>query len=136
MYFINGTDIVDRRRIKKTLDKFGNKFLEKILSKKELKAIFKFSKNKELLSEKLSNKFAAKEAAAKALGTGFTNGVCFSDFEITNDVNGKPHIYFHGKSKKILKNIQKNYKNFGVSLSISSEKEYSIAVVSIYFFNA
>ena len=134
MYFINGIDIVDRRRIKKTLDNFGNKFLEKILSKKELKAILKFSKNKELLSEKLSNKFAAKEAAAKALGTGFTNGVCFSDFEITNDDKGKPNIYFQGKSKTILKNIQKNYKNYGVSLSISSEKEYSIAVISIYFF--
>ena len=129
MYFLNGTDIVDRKRIRKTLDKFGNKFLEKILSKKEQKAVFKFSKNKELLSEKLSNKFAAKEAAAKALGTGFTNGVNFSDFEITNDDRGKPYIYFQGKSKTILKNLQKNYKNYGVSLSISSEKEYSIAVI-------
>ncbi|MBF91353.1 MAG: holo-[acyl-carrier-protein] synthase [Rickettsiales bacterium] len=136
MRIINGTDIVERKRIRKILHRFGKRFMEKILSEKELKILIKFSKNNELLSEKLSNRFAAKEAAAKALGTGFTNGVRFSDLEIINDKLGKPSLYFLGRSKTLLKEVKSDYRNHGVTLSISSEKEYSVAFVSIYFFNA
>ena len=77
-----------------------------------------------------SKRFAAKEAFAKALGTGFRNDLNFKDIEIINDKMGKP---YYSKTKKIKKIIQKNFKvkNFSCFLSISDEKEYSTAFTII-----
>ena len=119
-----GVDIIDNRRIKKSIK--SNKFKSRIYSFKELK-LSKKNKNKVAF---FSKRFAAKEAFSKALGTGFSSNLNFKDIEITNDKKGMPKYV---ENKKILKILQKKYKikKFNSFLSISDEKNYSTAFVII-----
>ena len=115
-----GVDIVKNKRIK-TLIK-NKLFLSRTFSQNEIKT----SKNISNKINYFSKRFAAKEALAKSLGTGFRNNLNFKDIEILNDKKGKP---FYSKSKKIDTIIKKTFKisNFNLFLSISDEKDYSIA---------
>ena len=119
-----GVDIIENQRIKKSIK--SNNFKNRIYSVKELK-LSSLSINK---TSFFSKRFAAKEAFAKALGTGFRNNLNFKDIEVINDKFGKP---YYSKNKKIKKIIQKNFKvkNFDCFLSISDEKDYSTAFAII-----
>ncbi len=119
-----GVDIIENKRIKNSLKNL--KFKKRIYSTKEL-AQSSLSKNK---VSYFSKRFAAKEAFAKALGTGFRDNLNFKDIEIINDKMGKP-CYL--KSKKISKIIHKNFniKEYNCFLSISDEKDYSTAFTII-----
>ena len=119
-----GVDIIDNKRIKISIK--NSKFKNRIYSSKELKQS-KLYKNK---VNYFSKRFAAKEAFAKALGTGFRNNLNFKDIEIINDKLGKPH---YSKTKKITKIVKKEFKvkSFNCFLSISDEKEYSTAFTII-----
>ena len=77
-----------------------------------------------------SKRFAAKESLAKSIGTGFRNDLNFKDIEILNNNKGKP---FYSKTKKIDYIIKKEFKikNYDLFLSISDEKDYSIAFTII-----
>ena len=115
-----GVDIVKNKRIK-TLIK-NKLFLSRTFSQNEIKT----SKNISNKINYFSKRFAAKEALAKSLGTGFRNNLNFKDIEILNNKKGKP---LYSKSKKIDTIIKKTFKisNFNLFLSISDEKDYSIA---------
>ena len=119
-----GVDIIENKRIKNSLKNL--KFKKRIYSNKEI-AQSSFSKNKVSF---FSKRFAAKEAFAKAIGTGFRNNLNFKDIEIVNDKMGKPYYL---KSKKISKIILKNFniKRYKCLLSISDEKDYSTAFTII-----
>ena len=119
-----GVDIIENKRIKNSLKNL--KFKKRIYSTKEL-AQSSLSKNKVGF---FSKRFAAKEAFAKALGTGFRGNLNFKDIEIVNDKKGKPYYL---KSKKISKIIYKNFniKKYNCFLSISDEKDYSTAFTII-----
>ena len=119
-----GVDIIENKRIKNSIK--NSKFKNRIYSTKELKQS-SMSKNK---IGYFSKRFAAKEAFAKALGTGFSNDLNFKDIEVINDNKGKP---YYNKTKKIIKLVQKNFKikNFNCFLSISDEKDYSTAFTII-----
>jgi holo-[acyl-carrier protein] synthase len=119
-----GVDIIQNKRIKASIR--NHKFKDRIFSSKELK-LSSYSKNKIGF---FSKRFAAKEAFAKALGTGFRNNLNFKDIEIMNDKLGKP---YYAKTKKITNIIRKEFrvKNFNCFLSISDEKEYSTAFAII-----
>ena len=119
-----GVDIIKNDRIKNSIK--NHKFRDRIFSSNELK-LSASSKNK---IGYFSKRFAAKEAFAKALGTGFRNDLNFKDIEIMNDKFGKP---YYSDSKKITKIIKKEFKvkNFNSFLSISDEKEYSTAFAII-----
>src|SRR6056300_1095072 len=108
-----GVDIVDNKRFKNLIK--DNKFINRIFSKKE---IF------------FSKRFAAKESFAKALGTGFRNNLNFKDIEIVNDNLGKPFYLINNKIKQIIKKNRK-IANFELFLSISDEKDYSVAFTII-----
>ncbi len=119
-----GIDIIQNIRIRKLIK--DKDFINRTFGKEEIR-----------LSQKLSNKsnffskrFAAKEAFAKSLGTGFRNNLNLKDIEILNDKMGKP---FYIKSKKIDKIINKIFKikKYNLFLSISDEKDYSIAFTII-----
>ncbi|MDM7485998.1 MAG: holo-ACP synthase, partial [Vibrio metschnikovii] len=73
----------------------------------------------------LAKRFAAKEAAAKALGTGIANGVTFHDFQITNDAQGKPHLTLHGRAQQLAEAMQVT----SIHLSLSDERHYAVATV-------
>ena len=119
-----GVDIIENKRIKNSLKNL--KFKKRIYSAKELTQSA-LSKNKVGF---FSKRFAAKEAFAKALGTGFRGNLNFKDIEIVNDKKGKPYYL---KSKKISKIIHKNFniKKYNCFLSISDEKDYSTAFTII-----
>ena len=119
-----GVDIIQNNRIKNSIK--NHKFRDRIYSKNELE-LSASSKNK---IGYFSKRFAAKEAFAKALGTGFRDNLNFKDIEIKNDKLGKP---YYAKTKKITQIIKKEFKvkNFNCFLSISDEKEYSTAFAII-----
>ena len=115
-----GVDIIKNKRIHNLINK--KSFINRT-----------FGKNEVTLSKKSSNKtnyfakrFAAKEAFAKSIGTGFRNNLNFKDIEILNDKIGKPYYF---KSKKINNIINKkfNIKKYNLFLSITDEKDYSVA---------
>ena len=119
-----GVDIIENKRIKNSIK--NHKFKNRIYSSKELK-LSSHSKNK---IKYFSNRFAAKEAFAKALGTGFRNNLNFKDIEIANDKLGKPYYLINTKIKQMIKR-KKKIDKFQLFLSISDEKDYSVAFTII-----
>ncbi len=119
-----GVDIVDNKRFKLFIK--NKKFMARILGKNEILSSKKIVNKINFLSKR----FAAKEALAKALGTGFRNGLNFKDIEILNDRLGKPYYVLNIRLKNQIKK-KKRIKNFNLFLSISDEKDYSIAFTMI-----
>ncbi|MFL2897724.1 MAG: holo-ACP synthase [Candidatus Pelagibacter sp.] len=118
----NGVDIVQNSRIKKLIK--NQKFILRIFSKNEINESKKI-KNKVNFFAK---RFAAKEAFVKSIGLGFRKGINLKDIYVRNDKLGKPIIILSSKVKKILSK-KFNTKNFNFYLSLSDEKDYSIAYV-------
>jgi holo-[acyl-carrier protein] synthase len=119
-----GVDIIDNKRFKNLIK--DKKFINRIFSKKEI-----FASKKTLNKINFfSKRFAAKESFAKALGTGFRNKLNFKDIEIVNDNLGKPFYLINNKIKQIIKK-NKKIANFELFLSISDEKDYSVAFTII-----
>jgi len=115
-----GVDIVKNKRIGLSIR--NKKFLRRVFGKNE---ILNSKKENNKISY-FSKRFAAKEAFAKSLGTGFRNGLNFRDIQIVNDKFGKPYFLIDLKIKNLIKR-KKKVKNFDLFLSISDEKDYSIA---------
>ncbi len=118
-----GTDIVSVDRIKKSIKNI--KFLERLFSKEEIAKCSKLVNSNNCYAKR----FAAKEAFSKALGTGISNGINFNEIIVLNEKNGKPFIKLEGKTKKkIHRRLEKKAK---ISLSLSDEKKYAVAFVTI-----
>ena len=115
-----GVDIIQNKRIKSSIK--NRLFVLRTFGNKEIY----FSKNTSDKTNYFAKRFAAKEALAKSIGTGFRNNLNFKDIQILNDKIGKP---YYQKSKKIDKIINKKFKvkAYDLFLSISDEKDYSIA---------
>ena len=115
-----GIDIIKNQRVRSLIK---NKiFIKRTFGKNEIKYSNKISNKVSYFAKR----FAAKEAFAKALGTGFRKNLNFKDVEVLNDKLGKP---FYSKSKKINSIIYKQLKikKYNLFLSISDEKDYSVA---------
>jgi len=119
-----GIDIVSITRIKKTLK--NRKFIKRVFNKIEIEKC-KVHLNK---ANCLAKRFAAKEAFAKALGTGISKGINFNEIIVYNIKSGKPHIKLSGNTKKIIKKII-NKNKFNIFLSLSDERSFAIATVII-----
>ena len=117
-----GVDIVDNSRIAKSLK--NKLFIKRMFSNSEI-LIAKMTKDK---TNYYAKRFAAKEAFAKSLGTGFRNNLNFNDISIIKDKLGKPSFRINEKIKRIVKKKFKT-SSFNFFLSISDEKKYSIAYV-------
>ena len=117
-----GVDIVENSRISKLLK--NKLFIKRIFSNSEILIAKKIRDKKGYYSKR----FAAKEAFAKSVGTGFRDDLNYNDISIINDKLGKPSFVINEKIKKIVK---KQFKiiSFNFFLSISDEKKYSIAYV-------
>lgn len=124
MIFGLGLDIVDVSRIEKILHKYGEKFAQKILSPKELELFNALTPGK-TANQFIAGRFAAKEAAAKALGTGFSQGVILGDLEILPDSFGAPCLYFRGQAAE----ISRNHGVIHVHVSITHDRGVCAAVV-------
>ena len=118
-----GTDIVSVSRIQKSLK--NKKLLERLFSKTEISRCTKLTNSNNCFAKR----FAAKEAFSKALGTGFSNGINFNEIVVMNEKNGKPLIKLKGKTMSIIK--KKLKKKIKINLSLSDEKKYAVAFVTI-----
>ena len=119
-----GTDIVKVERIKKFIKK--NSSLKRLFNKNEIIKCKKIKNSANCFAKR----FAAKEAFSKALGTGISKGINFNEIIVLNEKNGKPFIKLLNKTKK---NVEKKLKKkkYKISLSLSDEKKYAVAFVTI-----
>ena len=118
-----GTDIVSVDRIKKSLK--NKNLLTRLFCKEEI------SKCSKLINANNCNakRFAAKEAFSKAVGTGISKGINFNEIIVMNERNGKPFIKLKGETMRSIK--KKFKKKLKISLSLSDEKKYAVAFVTI-----
>ena len=119
-----GVDIVENIRIHKSLKNIS--FIKRVFSSSEILIAKKITNKKSYYSKR----FAAKEAFVKALGTGFRKNINFKDISVSNDKLGKPNISINKKVIKILKD-KFAVKKYDIYLSLSDEKQHSIAFVII-----
>ena len=118
-----GTDIVCINRIKKSIK--NKTFINRLFSKEEMSKCSKLTNSNNCYAKR----FAAKEAFSKALGTGISNGINFNEIIVLNEKNGKPFIKLRGKTMEIIK--KKFKKKPTIALSLSDEKQYAVALVTI-----
>ena len=111
-----GTDIIEISRIEKLLTQQGERGLNRIFTAKEIE----YCQQKVKKGESFAGRFAAKEALFKAAGTGWRDGLNWTDFEILNNDLGKPEVFLFGKAKSVFDNCQ-------IHLSISHNKTQAIA---------
>ena len=123
-----GTDIVNVRRMKKTLQDHNNSFKKRIFSSNEII----YCEKKKHPETFYAKRFAAKEALSKALGTGIRKGINFKDIEIYNDDYGKPFIKLKGSTEKFLKKKIKK-KKYLIYLSLSDDLPWAQATVIISY---
>ncbi len=122
-----GTDLCDIRRIEKTLERFGDRFIERLFSESEqLKAARRANP-----AASFAQSFAAKEACAKALGTGFRQGVFWRDMVVANHSSGQPYMILGGGALTRLKKLTPAGMTAGVHVSQSDEFPFANAVVII-----
>ncbi len=119
-----GTDIVYVPRIEKIFKRFGRKFSQRILTPNELLNMEQTAQSARFLAKR----FAAKEASAKAFGTGFRDGLYLSHIGVSNNKNGKPLLEFFGQAEQFMI----NYKISNAQLSLSDDGDYAIAFVIFY----
>ena len=117
-----GTDIVNIKRLEKTLKKNNANFKNRIFSKNEIT----YCEKKKKPSSYYAKRFAAKEALSKALGTGIRKGINFKDIEILNDNFGKPSINLKGSTANFLRRKIKKKKYF-IYLSLSDDLPWAQA---------
>lgn len=123
MIFGIGTDIVHIKRMRDSLDKYGDKFARRILTERE----FREYANKQNKAAYLAKRFAAKEATAKAMGTGFSNGLSLHHIGVKNDEAGKPELELLDLAKTFLQ----DNKIKQMHLSLADEKDYAVAFVTL-----
>ncbi len=121
MIFGIGTDIVRVARMDKNIARYGERFAQRILSDDELGEFTRAQSQGRFLAKR----FAAKEAASKALGSGFRDGLSLKNIAVGHDAQGKPLLTWNGKALELLA-------RFGIGegfISIADEDEYAIAHV-------
>ena len=129
MIFGIGTDILEIERINKILNKHNEKFIDRIYGSNEIS----FIKNKKNdLKYFLGKRFAAKEATWKAFNPKRGDGLIFKEIETLNDRNGKPYLFFSGKTERYIQEKEIKLKGkLKFDISLSDERQYVIAFVVI-----
>ena len=111
-----GIDIAEVPRIRHSIERFGDRFLRRIFTEGEIR----YCDSKANRVERYAARFAAKEAAMKALGTGWSHGVRWRDCEVVRLPGGRPTITFHGKAGEFAARL--GVKNAALSLSHTTEQ--------------
>jgi len=122
-----GSDLIDIRRIGKTLEKYGDRFIDRIYTDTERAK----SEGRRLRVESYAKRFAAKEACAKALGTGFRRGVFWRDLGVVNLSSGRPTMALTGGALRRLEDITPKGLVADIALTITDDFPLASAVVII-----
>jgi len=123
MIFGIGTDIVQTSRMQRNLERFGERFARRVLSDDEY-LDFERAGDK---ANFLARRFAAKEAAAKALGTGFANGIHLQDISVAHDQRGRPLLRFTGGARSFLD----SHGITATHVSLADERDHAVAFVTL-----
>jgi holo-[acyl-carrier protein] synthase len=123
-----GSDICDIRRIEKSLARFGERFTQRLYSEAERARADRRPHGR---AATYAKRFAAKEACAKALGTGFRRGVFFADLRVINLPSGQPTLSLHGDALARLQAITPPGHEVRIFLSLTDEYPYAYANVII-----
>ncbi len=116
-----GIDLAEVERIRRSIERFGERFLERIYTAGERA----YAERKRNRYERYAARFAAKEAGMKALGTGWAGGVTWKDFEVVNLPGGKPALRMSGRAAEVAEQLGVRR----VSLSLSHTEALAIAQV-------
>jgi holo-[acyl-carrier protein] synthase len=111
-----GVDIIEVPRIKKALDRWGKRFFKRVFTSEERR----YSMRKAFPEQSLAARFAAKEAVMKALGTGLSGGIAWTDVEIVNNPQGKPEVKLGSKITDLVGDKK-------VQISLSHTREFAVA---------
>ncbi len=122
-----GSDLVDIRRIEKTLSRFGNRFVQRLYTETEQRK----SEGRAQRAASYAKRFAAKEACSKALGTGFRRGVFWRDMGVVNLPGGKPSLHLTGGALKRLEQITPPGHQAQIDLSLTDDFPLAQAIVII-----
>jgi len=120
----SGVDLAEVPRIRKAIERFGERFIARIYTPREIEYVERRGASR---FERFAARFAAKEAGMKAIGTGWRHGVRWLDFEVANLPSGKPTLLLHGVAAKFAEQL--GVRN--VSLSITHTAETGMAIVII-----
>jgi holo-[acyl-carrier protein] synthase len=116
-----GTDLMEIERIAQSIARFGDRFLQRVFTPREIE----YCQRKKNAAESFAARFAAKEAGAKALGTGISHGVSWLELEVAREPSGKPGLELSGRAAEWAKQL-------GVartSLSLTHSRDIALAVV-------
>jgi holo-[acyl-carrier protein] synthase len=124
-----GSDILDIRRIERTIERHGERFLERVFTQAERAKAEK--RTERIRAATYAKRFAAKEAASKALGTGFRAGVFWRDLGVVNLPSGQPTLRLTGGAAERLKAITPAGHGAVIALTMTDEFPYAQAMVVI-----
>ena len=122
-----GSDLIDIRRIEQTLERFGSRFINRVFTDLEQKK----SERRAARAATYAKRFAAKEACAKALGTGFKHGVFWRDMGVVNLPSGQPTLKLTGGAAKRLAEITPKGMSAQISLTLTDDYPMAQAIVII-----
>ena len=122
-----GSDMIDIRRIEQVIERFGDRFLDRIFTDAERRKCDRRANR----SASYARRFAAKEACSKALGTGFRNGVFWRDLGVVNLASGQPSMRLTGGALRRLEEITPEGMTARLDVSLTDEPPLAQAVVII-----
>ena len=126
-----GIDILNLERLNKIINKYDQKFINRIYGKNEIQISKSKSNN---FIDYFGKRFSAKEATWKALSPSRGEGIFFREIETLNDINGKPYLYFSGKTQKYIEKKEKSLKaklKFDISISDDTPFVSAFVVISL-----
>ena len=118
-----GTDLIEIARVQASLDRFGDRFTQRIFTPEEIE----YCRRKKHSAESFAARFAAKEAAAKALGTGISRGVSWREIEVRRLPGQRPTLRWSGRAQELLAAMGGTRS----SLSLTHSRDVAMAVVAI-----
>ncbi|MBV8072218.1 MAG: holo-ACP synthase [Acidobacteriaceae bacterium] len=118
-----GTDLAEVPRIRESMARFGDRFLNRIYTERERK----YSLRKANPAERLAARFAAKEAGMKAIGTGWSRGVRWVDFEVVNEPSGRPTLRLAGVAAQVAERM--GVKRISISLTHTAEMAFAVVIL-------
>ncbi len=122
-----GNDLIDIRRIEKTLERFGERFIARVFTDVERRK----SEGRALRAASYAKRFAAKEACAKALGTGLRHGVYWRDMGVINLPSGRPTLRLTGGAARVLRELTPEGYEARIDLTLTDDFPLAAAIVII-----
>jgi holo-[acyl-carrier protein] synthase len=118
-----GTDVIEIERVRESIDRFGERFLERVFTPGEIA----YCMRKKNSAESFAARFAAKEAGAKALGTGISRGVSWKEIEVRREMGERPTLHWSGRAAERAEAMGVR----GVELTLTHSRTEAMAMVLV-----